>query len=62
MTVSIASVYADRKQLDRAFAWLDRAFRQRDGQLPYIKAVPGIENLAPDPRYKALLQKVNLPG
>ncbi len=61
MAVFIASVYADRKQLNRAFTWLDRAFRQRDGQLPLIKSFPGIENLAPDPRYKALLQKVNLP-
>jgi TolB-like protein len=61
MAVIIASVYADRKQLDRAFTWLDRAFRQRDGRLPFIKLFPGIENLAPDPRYKGLLQKLNLP-
>ena len=56
----IASVYACRKQLDRAFAWLDRAYRQRDGWLPLIKADPCVKNLEPDPRYKALLKKVGL--
>jgi adenylate cyclase len=57
----IASVYACRKQLDRAFAWLDRAYIQRDGWLPLIKADPCIKNLEPDPRYKALLRKLKLP-
>src|ERR1700720_1061011 len=57
----IASVYACRKQLDRAFAWLDRAYRQRDGWLPLIKADPCVKNLEPDPRYKALLRKLKLP-
>ena len=57
----IASVYACRKQLDRAFAWLDRAYRQRDGWLPLIKADPCVKNLEPDPRYKVLLRKLKLP-
>src|SRR5438105_1796924 len=57
----IASVYACRQQLDRAFAWLDRAYRQRDGWLPLIKADPCVKNLEPDPRYKALLRKLKLP-
>ena len=57
----IASVYACRKQLDRAFAWLDRAYRQRDGWLPLIKADPCVKNIEPDPRYKALLRKLKLP-
>ena len=57
----IASVYACRKQLDRAFAWLDRAYLQRDGWLPFIKADPCVKNLEPDPRYKALLRKLKLP-
>src|SRR6266849_7328733 len=57
----IASVYACRQQLDRAFGWLDRAYRQRDGWLPLIKADPCVKNLEPDPRYKALLRKLKLP-
>jgi TolB-like protein/class 3 adenylate cyclase len=61
LAVGIASVYACRRQLDRAFEWLDRAYRQRDGQLPFIKQVQCIKNLEPDPRYKALLRKLKLP-
>ena len=38
----------------------DRAYRQHDGQLLFIKAAPCSKNLEPDPRYKALLQKLNL--
>jgi eukaryotic-like serine/threonine-protein kinase len=58
---SIGSIHACRGRLDEAFSWLDRAYRQRDGQLPFIKADPCAENLASDPRYKALLRKLNLP-
>jgi TolB-like protein len=61
MAESIASVYACRKQLDRAFAWLDRAYRQHDGQLPLIKADPCVKNLEPDPRFQALYKKMNFP-
>ena len=61
MAVSIASIYASRRQLDRAFEWLDRAYRQRDGLLPFIKAVHGSKNLEADPRYKAMLRKLKVP-
>jgi len=58
---SIASVYACRKQLDKAFAWLDRALQQRDGGLVGFKFDPCAKNLRPDPRFKRLLEKLNLP-
>jgi len=57
----VASIYACRKQLDRAFAWLDRAYNQRDGWLPLIKADPCVKHLEADPRYKVLLRKLKLP-
>jgi hypothetical protein len=58
---SIGSIYASRQQLDQAFAWLDRAYRQRDGQMPFIKSDPLVKNLEPDPRYKVLLRKLKQP-
>ena len=58
---AIASVYACRKQLDKAFAWLDRAYQQRDGGLAGFKFDPCAKNLRPDPRFKTLLGKLNLP-
>jgi TolB-like protein/DNA-binding winged helix-turn-helix (wHTH) protein len=58
---SIAGVFAYRAQNDLSFEWLDRAYRERDPSLVYIKGDPNFENLRRDSRYKALLQKMNLP-
>ena len=58
---NIGSIYACRKQLDKAFAWFDRAYRQHDGWLVSIKLDPCARNLRSDSRYKTLLAKLNLP-
>jgi TolB-like protein len=57
----IAEVYAYRADVDRAFEWLDRAFRQKDIELYYIKGDPLLKNLENDARYKAFLKRMNLP-
>jgi TolB-like protein/Tfp pilus assembly protein PilF len=57
----IAAVYSARNEADQAFAWLDRAFRQHDDGLLWIKAEPQLKNIVSDPRYKALLRKMKLP-
>jgi TolB-like protein/Flp pilus assembly protein TadD len=57
----IAEVQAFRGEIDDAFAWLDRAFRQRDGGLSEMKGDPLLRNLETDPRHKAWLQKLGLP-
>jgi TolB-like protein/tetratricopeptide (TPR) repeat protein len=44
-----------------AFAWLDRAFVQRDNDLYDIKGAWLLKNLEGDPRYKAFLRKMKLP-
>jgi hypothetical protein len=56
----IASVYAFRGEKDRAFEWLDRAYEARD-HLYLITGNPLYKNREGDPRYKALLRKLNLP-
>jgi serine/threonine-protein kinase len=57
----IAQIYAHRNDKDQAFAWLDRAYEGHDTGLPqYLKGDPLLENLRGDPRYAALLQKMNL--
>jgi TolB-like protein/Tfp pilus assembly protein PilF len=58
---SIADMYALRGQSDEAMRWLERAFTQKDSQLMLIKADTGLVPLNGDPRYKALLRKMNLP-
>jgi TolB-like protein len=57
----IAESYAWRDEKDKAFEWLERAYQQRDGGLTEIKGDPPLESLRGDRRYKALLQKMNLP-
>jgi hypothetical protein len=44
-----------------AFEWLQRAYMQRDGGLVEIKVDLLLADLRSDPRYKALLRKMNLP-
>ena len=57
----IAQIYAWRGEPDRAFKWLGRAVEQHDAGLTYLKYDPLLSGLRGDPRYKALLRKVNLP-
>jgi TolB-like protein/Flp pilus assembly protein TadD len=57
----IAEAYAWQGDRDKAFEWLERAYRQQDGGLSAIKYDPLLDNLRSDPRYHALLRKLNLP-
>jgi TolB-like protein/Flp pilus assembly protein TadD len=58
----IAETYAWRGEKDEAFAWLDRAYAQRDGGLSFIKCDPLVANLRGDPRFGALLRRLGLPA
>jgi tetratricopeptide (TPR) repeat protein len=57
----IALVYGWRGEADKAFEWLERAYQVQNFALVDIKVVPMLKSLRSDPRYKALLQKMNLP-
>jgi len=57
----IATAYAYRGEADQAFAWLERASRDRDTGLYAIKSDPFLSMLKGDPRYVAFLHKMNLP-
>ena len=61
MAYQIAYFYAGRGDADRAFVWLDRAYRQRDGGLEGLKIDPRFKNIRQDPRYAQLLRKLNVP-
>ena len=61
---SIGSIHACRKEVDQAFSWLERAYRQHEGMLPYIgydQYYPCVDVLRRDPRYAELRKKLNLP-
>ena len=58
----IATIYAFRNQTDEAFEWLDRAYAQRDPSMMSTKLEPLLKSLHNDPRFAALLKKLNLPN
>jgi tetratricopeptide (TPR) repeat protein len=58
--VQIAQVHAYRGEKDRAFEWLDRAWRQRDPGLTWIKGDGIMGKLRDDPRWAAFLRKLGL--
>jgi hypothetical protein len=55
------SCNANRNDLDRVFASLDRAGQVHDGWVAWLPLDPLLKNLRDDPRYKAFLRKMNLP-
>ena len=57
----IALVYGWRGEKDEAFEKLELAYQRRISGLEYIKIAPLLNSLRADPRYKALLKKMNLP-
>jgi TolB-like protein len=61
MSYQYAIVYAWRNDKDAAFHWLERAFQVHDAGLPYLKHDRFVANLRSDPRYTAMLKRLNLP-
>jgi TolB-like protein/tetratricopeptide (TPR) repeat protein len=56
-----ASVSAWLGQRDRSFEWLEEAYAKRQPLINLLKADPELESLHGDPRWTALLKKMNLP-
>lgn len=57
----IAGVYAWRGQRSRALDWVERAYALRDPRTVQIKHNPILRSLRGEPRWDALLRKMNLP-
>ena len=58
----IAECFAWQKDRDQAFEWLNRAYEARDsGLVNDLKVDVALRLLRDDPRYNALLKKMNLP-
>ena len=61
-TLHIAEAYACLGDRDRAFEWLERTYAMRGSSLAGIMRVnPVFRSLHGDPRFAALLKKMNLP-
>jgi len=60
MAYQVGDVYAWLGDNDKAFEWLGRAYEQRDSGLNGVQYDPLLTHLHDDPRYQALLRKLQL--
>ena len=56
----IAIIYGNLGEMDLAFKWLEKAYEERDQQMCWLKVWPVYDSLRSDPRFKAMLKKMNL--
>lgn len=61
LVLDYAMVYAALGDNDKAFKYLNKAFKQKLGALLLIQTLPLIQNLKGDPRFKELLNKIGFP-
>lgn len=57
----IAADYALLGERDKAFEWLERSFRQREGLLMFLTVSPYLAALRSDPRFRNLARRMGLP-
>jgi TolB-like protein/Tfp pilus assembly protein PilF len=58
----VAVIYTGLGEKEQAFAWLEKAYKQRDGWLAgRLKVDPRLDSLRSDPRFADLLRRVGLP-
>ena len=60
VSVQVAYVYAGLGEKDKAFAWLEKGYDERNTQLEFLKVDPTWDNLRSDSRYTAMLKKIGL--
>jgi TolB-like protein/Tfp pilus assembly protein PilF len=57
----IAAIHLGLEDKNRAFEWLEKAYRERSSLLVHIKWDPRFDSLRSDPRFQDLLRRVGLP-
>jgi serine/threonine-protein kinase len=57
---SIALIYVALGDKDQAFAWLEKADKERDGSLARLRVDPRFDSLRSDPRFADLAKRVGL--
>jgi TolB-like protein/Tfp pilus assembly protein PilF len=60
-SVVIARMYAFAGDRDLALRWLEQACQDGDSTMVYLKVDPSFDILRDDPRFQALLRKMNFP-
>jgi hypothetical protein len=57
---NFAWIHLGLGEIDEAFAWMDKAIDARDGMMTPIKSYWFLDPIRDDPRFTALLRKMNL--
>ncbi len=57
---SFALIYLGLGDLDKTFEWLEKAFAERSGFLPFLKVEPMFDAVRLDLRFQDLLHRVGL--
>ena len=60
--LSLAMAHIGMSNLDRALEYLDRAYEERYGALCWLPVEPVYDALRSDPRFQALLRRMNFPA
>ncbi len=60
--LGLASLFAHAGETERVLEWLEKAYQERDPNLPYIGVIPLFDIVRDDPRFQDLLLRMNLPG
>ena len=56
-----AEAYIGLGEKDEAMAWLERAYEEHDQWMVYINSYPGWDDLRSEPRFQALVRRMNFP-
>ena len=56
--ILIAYIYVGLGQKDQAFAWLEKAYQERSGLMPFLKGEPKWDPLRGDARFADLLRRI----
>jgi serine/threonine-protein kinase len=56
-----AEAYIGLGEKNRALGWMERAYEEHDQGMVYIKAYPGWDALRSEPRFQALVRRMNFP-
>jgi len=59
-STTLVGLYYALRDINRSFECLEKALEERDPLMPLIKVLPELDFVRPDPRFKALLEKMNL--
>jgi Tfp pilus assembly protein PilF len=60
-STDIALTYAALGEREQGFIWLEKAYEERGSDLIYLKVDPWFDPLRDEPRFQALLRRMNFP-